>query len=186
MKNLIEYKAFPWVAALAIGALMGFLVGPMVTAWTHHAALPLAWQCVLGIIATGITGLVIESALARRPVAVDPDRKPGRVDKVFGPGRIAYTVTPGKDGRIQLNVTSGGISARDFREKLVPMLKEIEGIEWGHPTEPGQVPGAQAKGLVAKPTVADEGSISGIILPEASLAKAIEQIEERLGSAVPL
>ena len=31
MKNLIEYKAFPWVAALAAGALMGFLVGPLVT-----------------------------------------------------------------------------------------------------------------------------------------------------------
>jgi hypothetical protein len=186
MKNLIEYKAFPWVAALAAGALMGFLVGPLVTALTHHAALPFAWQCVLGIIAAGITGGVIENALARRPAAVEADRKPGRVDKIFGPGRITYTVTPGKDGRIQLNVTTSGISARDFREKLVPMLKEIEGMEWRNAIDPGRLQNAAAKGLVDEPTVADTGSIKGIILPEASLAKAIMQIEERLGSAVPL
>jgi hypothetical protein len=184
MKNLLEYKAFPWVVALAVGALMGFLVGPLVTAWTHHAALPLAWQCVLGIVAAGITGLVIEKALARRPAAVDPDRKTGLVDKLFGPGRIAYTVTPGKDGRIQINVIAFGIGAKNFNEKLLPMLKEIEKMEWGNPILPGK--GAPVHALVAHASLTTDGTISGIILPEASLFKVIEQIEERLGSAVPL
>lgn len=200
MKNLIESKAFPWIAAVVVGALMGFLVGPAVTAWLHQAALPLAWQCVLGIIAAGIVGLVIESALARRPSAVDPDRKLGKVDKVFGTGRVTFTVTPhDQTGRIQFNVTATGISGKRFREELLPMIKEIEGVEWGHPVEPG--PGQQrqalkrytqrrealAKGVVpTQPPIPMERSISGVITAEASLARVIELVEERLGSAQPL
>jgi len=183
MKNLIEYKAFPWVVALVVGAVMGFLVGPLVTALTHHAALPFAWQCVLGIIAAGITGGVIENALSRRPVAVDPDRKPGLVDKVFGPGRVYYVVEPDKDGRIQIIVTANGIGAKAFDDKLVPMLKKIDGMEWGNPIKPGSAP---AKGLVAQPVPNGDGTIVGTILAEASLARTIPQIEEYLGSAEPL
>lgn len=184
MKKLIEYKAFTWVVALAIGALMGFLVGPLLTSWTHHAALPFAWQCALGIIAAGITGGVIEAALSRRPVAVASDRKPGLVDKVFGPGRVVYTVTPDKDGRIQINVTSFGIGEKNFREKLLPMLNQIEKMEWGNPVISGQ--GAPVQALISHSSLAADGTVSGIILPEASLARAVEQIEERLGSAEPL
>lgn len=183
MKKLIEYKAFPWLVALAVGALMGFLVGPLVTALIHHAALPVAWQCVLGIVAAGITGLVIENALARRPVAVDPDRKSGLVDKVFGPGRVYYVVEPDKDGRFQIIVTACGIGERRFNDKLVPMLKQIEGMEWSNPIKPSQAP---ANTLVAPPSLKGDGSIVGTILAEASFAKTIPQIEERLGSPVPL
>lgn len=184
MKKLIEYRAFPWVVALVVGAVMGFLVGPLVTALTHHAALPFAWQCVLGIIAAGVTGGVIENALSRRPVAVDPDRKPGLVDKVFGAGRVYYVVEPDKDGRIQIIVTANGIGAKAFEDKLVPMLKKIEGMEWGNPIKPSQ--SAPAKGLVAQPAPKGDGIIVGTILAEASLAKTIPQIEECLGSAEPL
>ena len=200
MKNLIESKGFPWIAAVVVGALMGFLVGPAVTGWLHQATLPFAWQCVLGIIAAGIVGLVIESALARRPAAVDPDRKLGLVDKVFGTGRVTFTVTPhDQTGRIQFNVTATGISGKSFREKLLPMLKEIEGVEWGNPIEPG--PGLQrqalkrftqrreaiARGVVpTQPPITMERSISGVITAEASLGRVIEMVEERLGSAQPL
>ncbi len=200
MKNLIEYKAFPWIAGLLVGALMGFLVGPAVTAWLHHASLPMHWQFALGIIAAGVVGLVIEIALARRPAPVDPDRKLGKVDKVFGTGRVIFTVTPNdQNGRFQFNITANGISGKRFREELLPMLKEIQGVEWGHPVEPG--PGVQkqalkrytlrreqiAKGVVpSQPPIEMVRTISGTITPEASLARVIELVEERLGSAQPL
>lgn len=200
MKNLIESKAFPWIAAAVIGVLMGALVGPAVTGWLHHASLPIAWRFALGIIASGLVGLVIEAALARRRAPVDPDRKLGKVDKLFGTGRVLYTVTPNdQSGRIQFNITANGISGKSFRQTLLPMLKEIEGVEWGNPVEPGPYQQRQAlkryterrealaKGVVPEqPPVTMERSISGVMTAEASLARVVEMIEERLGSAQPL
>ncbi|MBA3994864.1 MAG: hypothetical protein C0469_15195 [Cyanobacteria bacterium DS2.3.42] len=200
MKNLIDSKAFPWIAAVLVGALMGFLVGPLVTGWLLHESLPMVWRFALGIVASGIVGLVIEAALARRPAAVDPDRKLGKVDKVFGTGRVIFTVTPNdQNGRIQFNITATGISGKSFRGTLLPMLHEIEGVEWGTPVEPGPYQQRQllksslarrdalAKGIVPKqPPMTMERTISGVITSEASLARVFEQVEERLGSAQPL
>lgn len=200
MKNLIESKAFPWIAAAVIGVLMGAVVGPVVTGWLHSASLPIAWRFVLGIIAAGLVGLVIEAALARRRAPVDPDRKLGKVDKVFGTGRVLYTVTPQPGtGRIQFNIIAQGISGKSFRETLLPMLREIEGVEWGNPVEPGPYQQKQAlkryterkdalaKGLVPQqPPATMERSISGAMTAEASLARVIEMVEDRLGSAQPL
>lgn len=199
MKNLIDSKAFPWIAAVLIGVLMGFLVGPLVTGLTFHESLPYVYRFVLAIIVAGITGLVIEKALARRPAPVEDDRKPGKVDTVFGVGRVVYTVTPcPKTGRFQFNVTTHGVSGRSFRDKLLPMLKEIEGIEWGHPTEPSagvqrqmlkrhvQRQDAIEKGLVPPPPIEVHRGVSGVITSEASLVRVIEMVEERLGSAQPL
>lgn len=199
MKTLIESKLFPWVAGLLLGALMGFLVGPAATGWIFHESLPFAFRCALAIIAAGLTGLVIEKALARRPAPVDADRKPGKVDKVFGVGRVWYTVTPNdQSGRIQFNITTHGINGRRFHDLLMPMLKEIDGVEWDKPVEPttgeqrqalkrfGQRKDALAKGLVPPPPITMERSISGTITAEASLLRVIEMVEERLGSAQPL
>lgn len=199
MKTLIESKLFPWILGLLIGALMGFIVGPAANGWIFHESLPTAFRFALAIIAAGLTGLVIEIALARRPAAVDADRKPGKVDKVFGVGRVSYTVTPNDEsGRIQFNVTTRGVNGRRFHDQLLPMLNEIDGVEWGKPIEPttgeqrqalkrfGQRKDAIAKGIVPPPPITMERSISGTITAEASLLRVIEMIEERLGSAQPL
>jgi len=199
MKTLIESKLFPWFAGILLGALMGFLVGPAANAWIFHESLPIAFQVALAIIVAGLTGLVIEKALARRPLAVDPDRKFGKVDKTFGVGRVTYTVTPNEsNGRFQFNVTTHGVSGRSFHGSLMPMLKEIEGVEWSNPVEPtvgmqrqalkryGQRQDAIAKGVVPPPPITMERSISGTITADASLLRVIELIEERLGSAQPL
>ncbi|MCC6980388.1 MAG: hypothetical protein IT343_18865 [Candidatus Melainabacteria bacterium] len=199
MKTLIESKLFPWIVGLLLGALMGFLVGPAINGWVFHESLPTAFRVALAIIAAGLTGLVIEKALARRPAPVDADRKPGKVDKVFGVGRVIYTVTPNPDsGRIQFNITTHGVSGRRFNDLLLPMLKEIDGVEWSNPVEPttgmqrqalkryGQRQDAIAKGIVPPPPIAMERSVSGTITAEASLLRVIEMVEERLGSAQPL
>lgn len=199
MKTVIESKLFPWIAGLVVGALMGFVVGPWLTALVLHEYLSFALRTTLAIIASGLVGLVIEIALSRRAPAVDPDRKQGEVDKVFGIGRVTYTVTPNPEsGRIQFNIFAHGIGGRRFHDKLLPMLIKIDGIEWGKPSEPGT--GAQrkalkryterrdaiAQGLVAEPPIDLVRTISGVITPEASLANVITKIEDTLGGAQPL
>ncbi len=199
MNNLIESKAFPWAAAVLVGALMGFLVGPAMTGWTMHETLPVPFRFALFIIVAGIVGLVIEKALARRPAAVAPGRKEGKVDKLFGVGRVLYTVTPHEGtGRLQFNVTTHGVGGKRFREVLLPMLTEIEGVEWGNPIEPspymqrqalkrfGERRDAVEVGTTPPPALQLERGVAGVITSEASLLRVIEMIEERLGSAQPL
>lgn len=200
MNKLIESKAFPWIAAVLVGALMGFVLGPLMTSWLMHQTLTIAFQLATAVISGGIVGLVIENALASRPYAVAADRKDGKVDKIFGVGRVIYVVEPHPEsGRLQFTITTHGVSRKRFQDVLLPLLSEVEGIEWGTPVEPTAYAKRQAlRAYVQSNDLVEDGEkqpattialhrgISGTVKADASFLRVVETVEAVLGSPQPL
>lgn len=185
MTNAFKSKLGHFCLAAVIGLVMGFLVGPLVTASFLHETLQLPLQAVLAVISFGLAGLTIELANKRADTLApaflhSPDAPLSELDKIFGAGRIAYTVTPAADGSIQLNITAIGVSAAKFHKSFRSKLATIDGIEWKATTDLG----GNAFTPPARGTI--DAVVTGIVLPEASLAKAIDGLERIVGKPQPL
>lgn len=185
MKNAFESKAGQLCLAAVIGLVMGFLVGPLVTSSILNETLQFPLQIALAIISFGLAGLTIELALKRAaslaPAFIhSPDAPLSELDKIFGAGRIVYTVTPAPDGLIQLNVTAIGVSAVKFHKSFRSSLATIEGIEWKATAD------LDGNAFTPPPHGTIDAVVTGIVRPEASLARAIDGLERIVGKPQPL
>lgn len=206
MMKVMNSKPGQWLIAALVGGLMGFIIGPAVSA--QVTGTPVSWGVAAGlaVIGTMLMRLAMDLALSRSartersalPVAA-PDRKAprrmkGKVDELFGEGNVTYSVVPGTMGEITIVVRTKNISGQRFKRKLVPLLDRIDGIDWmkgAQARSRGQKPARDSieRQLVSAPADNGEGaqdfadrSLKGTVSRKASLASVVEELESLLGS----
>lgn len=202
MNNFLTSTPGKWLVSAIIGGVMGFLVYPLVASRALDETANPGVAIAFAIIGVGIARLAMDLASRRQatpataqvPAVTKKTARPvaaSRVDTMFGAGKVTYTVKPSDKGDIVIVVTAKGLTSREFKERLLPLLQGVGGMKWERPVNLSAAAHRQAlrRGDVRREAVElqetatpdTERTVSGVITRKASLQSVVANLETLLG-----